>query len=98
MTYTVADTSALAGRAVVPVEYTGSIVVRGSGTLGGSDVSLSGQGTVNGHYLFDPADGIFDLHDQEQVLDSTLTLASPEGRPVAIPSRQVLRAHAERLF
>lgn len=96
--YTISDTSALAGRAVVPVEYAGSIVVRGSGTLGGSDVSLSGQGTVNGHYLFDPGERIFDLHEQEQVLDSTLTLDSPEGRPVAIPSRQVLRAHSERLF
>ena len=98
VSYTVADTSALAGRAVVPVEYAGSIVVRGSGTLGGSDVSLSGQGTVSGHYLYDPGDRIFDLHEQEQILDSTLTLDSPEGRPVAIPSRQVLRAHAERLF
>ncbi|HET9581212.1 MAG TPA: hypothetical protein VFP76_00130 [Gemmatimonadota bacterium] len=96
--YTVSDTSALAGRAVVPVEYEGSIVVRGSGTLGGSNVSLSGRGTVSGHYLYDPGERIFDLHEQEQVLDSTLTLDSPEGMPVAIPSRQVLRAHSERLF
>lgn len=96
--YTVSDTSALAGRPVVPVEYTGSIVVQGMGTLGGSEVSLTGQGTVSGHYLYDPADRIFDLHQQEQILESTLTLESPQGRPVAIPSRQVLRAHAERLF
>ncbi len=96
--YTVSDTSAVAGRAVVPVEYVGTILVEGMGTLGGSAVSLTGEGTVNGHYLYDPADRIFDLHEQEQILDSTLTLDSPQGRPVAIPSRQVLRAHAERLF
>lgn len=96
--YTVSDTSAVAGRPVVPVEYAGSIVVHGMGTLGGAEVSLTGQGTVSGHYLYDPTDRIFDLHQQEQVLESTLTLDSPQGRPVAIPSRQVLRAHAERLF
>ncbi|MGH7550772.1 MAG: hypothetical protein ACREMD_08490 [Gemmatimonadota bacterium] len=96
--YTIADTSAVAGRPVVPVEYAGTIMVQGMGTLGGSAVSLIGQGTVNGHYLYDPADRIFDLHEQEQILESTLTLDSPQGRPVAIPSRQVLRAHAERLF
>ncbi len=96
--YTVSDTSALAGRPVVPVEYAGTIIVEGMGTLGGSSVSLTGEGTVNGHYLYDPVDRIFDLHQQEQVLDSTLTLDSPQGRPIAIPSRQVLRAHAERLF
>jgi hypothetical protein len=98
VSYTVADTSAVAGRPVVPVEYAGTIDVRGMGTLGGSSVSLTGEGTVNGHYLYDPIDRIFDLHEQEQVLESTLTLDSPQGRPVAIPSRQVLRAHAERLF
>lgn len=96
--YTVSDTSAVAGRPVVPVEYAGTIMVKGMGTLGGSAVSLTGGGTVSGHYLYDPADRIFDLHEQEQVLESTLTLDSPQGRPVAIPSRQVLRAHAERLF
>lgn len=96
--YTVADTSALAGRPVVPVEYAGEIVVQGMGTLGGSAVSLTGQGTVNGHYLYNPVERIFDLHEQEQILESTLTLDPSEGRPVAIPSRQVLRAHAERLF
>lgn len=96
--YTVSDTSALAGRPVVPVEYAGTIVVEGMGTLGGSAVSLTGEGTVSGHYLYDPADRIFDLHEQEQILESTLTLDSPQGRPVAIPSRQVVRAHAERLF
>ena len=96
--YTVADTSAIAGRAVVPVEYVGEIVVQGMGTLGGSAVSLTGQGTVNGHYLYNPVDRIFDLHEQEQILESTLTLDPAEGRPVGIPSRQVLRAHAERLY
>ena len=96
--YTVADTSAVAGRPVVPVEYAGTIEVQGMGTLGGSSVSLTGAGTVSGHYLYDPTDRIFDLHEQEQVLESTLTLDSPQGGPVAIPSRQVLRAHAERLY
>lgn len=96
--YAVADTGTLAGRPVVPVEYAGTIVVQGTGTLGGSAVSLTGQGTVRGHYLYDPTDRIFNLHEQEQVLESMLTLYSPEGRPVTIPSRQVLRAHAERLF
>lgn len=96
--YTVADTSALAGRAVVPVEYTGTISVTGSGVIEGSRVEVQGSGRVSGHYLFDPGDRVFDLHEQEQVLESTLTLMSPDQRTVGIPSRQVLQARSERLF
>ncbi|HYO48002.1 MAG TPA: hypothetical protein VEY33_15095 [Gemmatimonadota bacterium] len=96
--YTIADTSAIAGRAVVPVEYTGTISVTGSGLIEGSRVEVDGSGRVRGHYLFDPADRVFDLHEQEQVLESTLTLMSPDQRTVGIPSRQVLNARSERLF
>lgn len=96
--YTVADTSALAGRPVVPVEYTGTIAVTGSGVIEGSRVEVKGSGRVSGHYLFDPADRVFDLHEQQQVLESTLTLVSPDQRTVGIPSRQVLNARSERLF
>jgi len=96
--YTVADTSALAGRPVVPVEYTGTISVTGAGVVEGSRIEVNGNGRVNGHYLFDPVDRVFDLHEQEQVLESTLTLVSPERRTVGIPSRQVLQARSERLF
>lgn len=96
--YTVADTSALAGRPVVPVEYTGTISVTGSGVIEGSRVEVQGSGRVSGHYLFDPGDRVFDLHEQEQVLESTLTLMSPDQRTVGIPSRQVLQARSERLF
>jgi hypothetical protein len=96
--YTVADTSALAGRPVVPVEYTGTIAVTGSGVIEGSRVEVKGNGRVSGHYLFDPADRVFDLHEQQQVLESTLTLVSPDQRTVGIPSRQVLNARSERLF
>jgi hypothetical protein len=96
--YTIADTSALAGRAVLPVEYTGTISVTGSGLIDGSRVAVEGSGRVRGHYLFDPADRVFDLHEQEQVLESTLTLVSPDQRTVGIPSRQVLNARSERLF
>lgn len=96
--YTVADTSALAGRPVVPVEYAGTISVTGSGVIEGSRVEVQGSGRISGHYLFDPADRVFDLHEQEQVLESTLTLMSPDQRTVGIPSRQVLEARAERLF
>jgi hypothetical protein len=98
VTYTVADTSAIAGRPVLPVTYVGRISVTGSGTIEGSRVSLSGSGTVDGHYLYDPGDRIFDLHVQEQVLDSTLAIGGPQRSTVTIPSRQVLRARAERLF
>lgn len=98
VTYTIADTSALAGRPVLPVEYTGRITVEGTGTIEGTRVGLDGHGAIEGHYLFDPADLIFDLHEQEQVLESTLSLEGPGQTPVAIPSRQVLRARAERLF
>ena len=96
--YAVADTSSIAGRAVVPVEYTGTISVAGSGLIEGSRVQVEGSGRVRGHYLYDPADRVFDLHEQEQVLESTLTLMSPEQRTVGIPSRQVLNARSERLF
>jgi hypothetical protein len=96
--YTVADTSAIAGRAVVPVEYAGTISVTGSGVIEGSRVEVAGSGRVRGHYLFDPADRVFALHEQEQVLESTLTLVSPDQRTVGIPSRQVLNARSERLF
>jgi hypothetical protein len=96
--YTVADTSALAGRPVLPVEYSGTISVTGSGVIDGSRVEVEGSGRVRGHYLFDPADRVFDLHEQEQVLESTLTLMSPDQRTVGIPSRQVLNARSERLF
>lgn len=98
VTYQVADTSALAGRAVLPVEYTGVIAVTGAGTVAGTRVSLEGSGRVMGSYLYSPADGVFDLHEQEQVLESTLTLEGPDRAAAAIPSRQVLRARAERLF
>lgn len=98
LSYTIADTSALAGRAVLPVEYEGEIVLTGAGTLGGSRVELQGGGRVTGHYLYDPADRIFDLHEQEQVLESTLTVEGPDQERVDIPSRQVLHARAERLF
>lgn len=96
--YTVADTSALAGRPMVPVEYSGEITVAGSGTVRGANIELSGTGTVQGSYLYDPTDGVFALHDQEHVLESTLVLDEPDRPPLSIPSRQVLRAHAERLF
>ncbi len=96
--YSIADTSAVAGRSVVPVEYEGRIELTGAGTVGGSRVSLEGGGSVVGHYLFDPADRIFDLHEQEQVVESTLILEGADRGSVAIPSRQVLRARAERLF
>lgn len=98
VSYTVSDTSTTAGRRVVPIEYTGEITVTGTGTIEGGRVALEGSGEVEGHYLFDPAEGLFALHVQEQELDSTLTLTGPEGEPVAIPSRQVLRARAERLY
>ena len=64
----------------------------------GSRVEVQGSGRVNGHYLFDPEDRVFDLHEQQQVLESTLTLMSPDQRAVGIPSRQVLDARSERLF
>lgn len=98
VTYTIADTSALAGRPVIPIEYSGRINVQGSGTIEGTRVGLDGHGSLEGHYLYDPADRIFDLHVQQQVLESTLSLEGPGQAPVAIPSRQVLRARAERLF
>lgn len=98
VTYTVADTSALAGQPVVPIEYEGRIAVTGAGTVEGARVSLDGDGRVSGHYLYNPDVGVFDLHEQEQVLESTLTLEGPDRAAVAIPSRQVLRARAERLF
>lgn len=96
--FTVSDTVALAGRPMVPVEYTGEISVAGSGTVEGSRVSLEGEGEVSGHYLFDPADRVFALHRQEQVLDSTLVLTGPDRERVEIPSRQVLSARTERRF
>lgn len=96
--YTISDTSALAGRPVVPIEYSGTISVTGSGVIEGSRVEVEGSGRVSGHYLFDPADRVFDLHEQEQVLESTLILMSPDQRAIGIPSRQVLQARSERLF
>jgi len=98
VTYTIADTSAIAARPVVPVEYAGRITVSGSGTIEGTRIGLEGRGTLEGHYLYDPGDRIFTLHEQEQVLESTLTLEDPGQRPVEVPSRQVLRTRAERLF
>jgi hypothetical protein len=98
VTYSVADTSAIAARPVIPVTYAGRISVTGAGTIEGSRVALSGSGTLDGHYLYDPEDGVFDLHVQEQVLDSTLTIGGPSRVTVEIPSRQVLRARAERIF
>ena len=98
LTYTVADTSAVAGRSVVPVDYQGRIALTGAGTIGGSRVVLQGGGHVTGNYLYDPEDRIFDLHEQEQVVESTLILEGPDSERVEIPSRQVLRARVERLF
>ena len=98
VTYSVADTSAIAARPVIPVTYVGRITVTGAGTIQGSRVVLSGSGTVDGHYLYDPRDRVFNLHVQEQVLDSMLTIGGPSRVAVEIPSRQVLRARAERLF
>lgn len=98
VTYHVAETSALAGRPMVPVDYRGRMTVSGAGTVQGTRIALSGAGAIEGHFLYDPADRIFALHVQEQVLESTLTLDSPDGPPLAIPSRQVLRARAERLY
>ncbi|MFN2384089.1 MAG: hypothetical protein ABR559_07480 [Gemmatimonadota bacterium] len=98
VTYRATGMSALAGRPMVPIEYRGRLTVSGAGTVQGSRIALSGTGAIEGHYLYDPAARMFALHVQEQVLESTLTLDSPAGPPVAIPSRQVLRARAERLY
>lgn len=98
VTFTVSDTAAVAGRAVVPVDYRGDIEVSGSGTVEGSRVTLEGSGEVSGGYLYDPGAGLFALHEQEQVLESTLSLTGPERERVEIPSRQVLRARAERVY
>lgn len=97
ITFSVSDTSALAGGPVVPVEYRGEIEVSGSGTVEGSRVALEGAGEVSGSYLYDPVDRLFALHEQEQILTSTLTLVGPDQQRVEIPSRQVLNARAERL-
>lgn len=97
VTFSVSDTAVAGGRAVVPVEYRGDIEVSGSGTVEGSSVALEGSGEVSGNYLYDPADRLFALHEQEQVLESTLTLVGPDRERVEIPSRQVLNARAERL-
>lgn len=98
VTFSVSDTAALAGRPVVPVEYRGRIEVAGSGTVEGSRVVLEGDGEVTGSYLYDPVDLLFALHEQEQVLESTLTLVGPDRERVEIPSRQVLSARAERVY
>ena len=68
------------------------------GARGSVERALSDCARGGDHYLFDPADRVFDLHEQEQVLESTLTLMSPEQRTVGIPSRQVLNARSERVF
>lgn len=96
--YSVADTAAWAGRAVVPVEYRGTIGIEGTGRIDRSRVTLSGDGRLSGHYLYDPAERLFVLHEQEQALDSTLTFQGLERGTVVVPSRQVLKARAERLF
>ncbi|MBW3660093.1 MAG: hypothetical protein KY397_00465 [Gemmatimonadetes bacterium] len=96
--FTVGDTAALAGRPVIPVEYRGDIEVGGSGTVDGSRISLEGSGEVRGSYLYDPAEELFALHEQEQVLESTLFLMDSDRGSVAIPSRQTLSARAERLY
>lgn len=98
VTFTVQDTTAWAGRSVVPVDYRGRIEVDGAGTIEGSRVTLSGAGELEGHYLYDPGERLFALHEQEQSLDSTLTVSESSGGPIEIPSRQVLRARAERLY
>ncbi len=96
--FTVADTASWAGRAVVPVEYRGEIRVAGAGTVEGARVTLEGSGALSGHYLYDPGARLFALHEQEQELDSTLTVSDRDRAPVRIPSRQVLRARSERLY
>lgn len=98
VTFTVRDTVSWAGRPMVPVEYRGRIEVDGAGTIEGSRVTLRGAGELAGHYLYDPAERLFALHEQEQSLDSTLRLSDASGPPVEIPSRQVLRTRAERLY
>lgn len=94
--YAVSDTAALAGGPVVPVEYTGTLLVRGTGTISGARVSVTGEGEVTGNFLYDPADGIFRLHERRQLLESTLTLQGPDGGLAEIPSRQILESRAER--
>lgn len=96
--FAVAEPSIWGGRPVVPVEYRGEIEVTGSGTIEGTRVTLAGSGTLEGHYLYDPAARLFALHEQEQALESTLSLLGGDGPPVRIPSRQVLRARSERLY
>jgi hypothetical protein len=98
LTYAIADTSALAGRPVIPIDYSGEITVRGMGTISGSSVAVSGRGEITGNYLFDPEDRVFSLHERRQELDSTLSLTGPNNETVEIPSRQVLEARAVRLF
>jgi hypothetical protein len=98
LTYAVADTSALAGRPVIPIDYSGDIVVRGVGTISGSSVALTGRGEITGNYLFDPQDQVFNLHERRQDLKSTLILTGPDNETVEIPSRQLLEARAVRLF
>jgi hypothetical protein len=98
VTFTVRDTVPWAGRPMVPVEYEGRIEVDGAGTIEGSRVSLRGSGEVAGHYLYDPAERLFALHEQEQSLESTLRFSEASGAPVEIPSRQALRTRAERLY
>jgi hypothetical protein len=98
LTYVIADTSALAGRPVIPVDYSGEITVRGMGTISGSSVAVSGHGEITGNYLFDPQDQVFNLHERRQELESILSLTGPNNETVEIPSRQVLEARAVRLF
>lgn len=96
--FAVSDTSAWAGRAMVPVTYRGTIEIAGTGTMDRSRVTLEGAGSMEGHYLYDPRQRLFALHVQEQALDSTLTFLDLARGPLVVPSRQVLRARAERLY
>lgn len=57
--YTVAGQTQHAGRDAVQVDYTTAIELEGTGSQQGAEISLSGTGSGNGSFFFDPEAGLY---------------------------------------
>jgi hypothetical protein len=85
--YTVIGRETKNGADCLKVEYTGEIMIEGSGTMQGMDIYIEGAGAVKGTMYFDPAQGM--VVQDESTTETESTIAVTGQQNMTIPLSQM---------
>jgi hypothetical protein len=85
--YTVIGRETKNGADCLKVEYTGEIMIEGSGTMQGMDIYIEGAGAVKGTMYFEPAKGM--VVQDESTTETESTIAVTGQQNMTIPLSQM---------